>query len=262
MIYSSQVIIGGDEMRTTYNGDIIQSENGDFVGFSLGADYCAEHERGIGVMNEAFGIPSDETIFGLEKRTITIVPEGLYYTKGEKKKKMHYALVYKRPWRNSIGEMPSFGLLGDRPLGTAWSNEEFAIVVDRRYKKELELLHNAFLEKDVAIGLGGGGVFSNAGLSICIASRFPKGAAKQLEDGDKAYYQLQQDARNTGIYEFLNDKGKKYFALSPKYFYIGARTILKFFLNPYDQDRYNHGWFTVEELQEWAEEKGPIIKKK
>ena len=35
---------------------------------------------------------------------------------------------------------------------------------------------------------------------------------------------------------------------------------LRFFLNPREQNRYNHGWFSLEELKAWAGDTGPIIK--
>lgn len=33
-----------------------------------------------------------------------------------------------------------------------------------------------------------------------------------------------------------------------------------FWLNPMNQKKYNHGWFTIEELQQWAKDNGPIVK--
>ena len=31
-------------------------------------------------------------------------------------------------------------------------------------------------------------------------------------------------------------------------------------LNPVQQDRYNHGWFTLADLEEWVHDRGPIVK--
>jgi hypothetical protein len=31
-------------------------------------------------------------------------------------------------------------------------------------------------------------------------------------------------------------------------------------LNPYQQDKYNYGRFTLEDLEAWIEDKGPIVK--
>ena len=33
-----------------------------------------------------------------------------------------------------------------------------------------------------------------------------------------------------------------------------------FFLNPEGQNKYNSGWFTVEELLQWIKGKGPVIR--
>jgi hypothetical protein len=32
-----------------------------------------------------------------------------------------------------------------------------------------------------------------------------------------------------------------------------------YWLNPREQDIHNYGWFTVEELKQWAENKGPVM---
>jgi hypothetical protein len=34
----------------------------------------------------------------------------------------------------------------------------------------------------------------------------------------------------------------------------------QWFLNPYQQDKYNYGRFTLEDLEAWIEDKGPIVK--
>jgi len=40
----------------------------------------------------------------------------------------------------------------------------------------------------------------------------------------------------------------------------GTKYPVMFWLNPQEQNKYRCGWFTVEELTEWAEDKGTIIK--
>jgi hypothetical protein len=34
------------------------------------------------------------------------------------------------------------------------------------------------------------------------------------------------------------------------------------FLNPMEQSIHNSGWFTVEQLEEWAKDSGPVMMKK
>src|SRR3546814_19195425 len=57
---------------------------------------------------------------------------------------------------------------------------------------------------------------------------------------------------------------KRYFALCPKWTSPGlieGRTTAHpviFFLNPAQQDKNNHGWYTVEELEQWLDGKGPV----
>lgn len=60
-----------------------------------------------------------------------------------------------------------------------------------------------------------------------------------------------------GIYDKLKQSGKRYYALSPKKKEDGS---LIFWLNPQEQNRYNSGWFTLEQLNQWAENSGPVLK--
>ena len=48
-------------MRAGFNNAEVLFHEGEFVGVNLGADYCSEHEWGIGKIKQAFGI-SDKPI--------------------------------------------------------------------------------------------------------------------------------------------------------------------------------------------------------
>jgi hypothetical protein len=52
-----------------------------------------------------------------------------------------------------------------------------------------------------------------------------------------------------------------YFALSPSWKTNGeSKHPVMYWLNPRKQDKVNYGWFTVEQLEQWIEGKGPIPK--
>jgi hypothetical protein len=249
-------------MRRTYDSSVIYLEDGTFLGFHLGADYCSEHETGIGGLKRDFAIPTDKEVFGLEKRTIGKKPENLYFMKTRRKNKMHYALTYLLKWKIADGDFPlpkGYSLSEDESVFAKWDEHEFAIVVDNRHKKELEELHAHFDKLDIFIGSAPHGLSKSGGFSICIASRFPEEAAKKLYESDVNYLKLTQESEKTGIHNLLKKAGKTYYSLKPKYFEEDGKKILKFWLNPTSQRKYQSGWYTLEELQQWSKEIGPII---
>lgn len=63
----------------------------------------------------------------------------------------------------------------------------------------------------------------------------------------------------TRIHKILAKSGKKYFALSPRWADDQKKEVV-FWLNPYDQDKYNSGWFSVQDLKDWAKDKGKVMK--
>jgi hypothetical protein len=165
----------------------------------------------------------------------------------------------------------------------AWSDGSFGVLVKgEQNKKYLKELYEAMQRKDFAIWIGGGvGFISNPGLNLIIVSRVSDANRKLLEDGDKSIYELRLAAQKTGIYQKIDkvtneerEENRKnnnyssiihgYMALSPKYVSESDKTKTKypviFWLNPSDQKINNYGWFTVEELEEWLENKGPIPK--
>jgi len=62
----------------------------------------------------------------------------------------------------------------------------------------------------------------------------------------------------------LKSAGRSWFALRAAW--IRDKSASKhpvwFWLNPQEQDRYEAGWFTVEDLLQWTENKGPVLKKR
>lgn len=61
----------------------------------------------------------------------------------------------------------------------------------------------------------------------------------------------------TGIHEKLKTAGKRYYALAPRRAEDGS---VQFWLNPCEQNKYNYGWFNLDQLSQWAENTGPIVK--
>jgi len=171
-------------------------------------------------------------------------------------------------------------------MATAWCENSLIVRVkgEANFKK-LRQIHDALLRGECAIWLGGGGVFKNAGLCIAIISTITKDNLKVMHDADVDREKLNRADEKTGIkkkIEEANDHwqkmqevesgrscyGKKwgFYALSPRWAGKEEKKKTKhpvvYWLNPMEQDVNNYGCFTVEELEQWLEGKGPIPKEK
>lgn len=242
--------------------------DGKFVGVNFGADYCAEHEWGIAKTRDAFGM--NDAADGLVRRIIRTVPTAKVYGRAFAEIKASggefrgFEFSYEPPSSRVPAERKSVKskrLISYREepikLWTAWSDGDFAVVSDDpETRKKLRVVYDAILRCDAAIWLGGGGVFQNAGFVIAIASELPKRITDAWLAADIDRKKLVADAEATGIEEELRSAGKDWYALSPRREKDGS---IVFWLNPTAQRTYNCGWFTVAQLREWAQDKGPVM---
>jgi hypothetical protein len=260
-------------MRRGYECKFLENENGEFFGINLGADFCAEHEYGIKNICQAFKLSEEKDCFGIEKRRINFIPEEFIFEKVKLKNKNYFALIYDistfcmRQLRQNNSSSAKDWISGEifprnnDDLTCAWDGRGFGVLASKEHKDKINLLHQAFLSNDVAIGVSGSGVFSNGGLVLAIISKMDKEILEDLYNQDLDYYNLQQEAKATGIYEILDKCGKGrfegYFALSPRW-KDDKKDDIVFWLNPYDQKKYNSGWFTFKDLIDWTKGKGRI----
>lgn len=267
-------------MRQAMNSGLLKAEDGALIGINLGAGYCAEHEWGIKELRRVFGMTEDG--YGLAKRTIRQIPTCKDYDTREERSYVTFLATKKMstlvcsPYMtakvdNKNPELSSYNYKDQ--MNVAWDEESFGIIAFSKEDKEaVKEIYDAIQKKDLAIWLGGGGVFQNAGLVLAIVSRIPKENADTLRDADIDKERLLKAAKETGIEGLLKKVGKQWFALSPKWttaiHTADGRNIedtkypVMFWLNPMEQQKYNAGWFTVENLELWAEDKGPVIKTK
>jgi hypothetical protein len=235
-------------------------DNNGLVALNLGADHVAEHEWGIKKTLIAFGIPQDENVFGLERRTVTKTSDKLRWHDGYD---ADMFVSGKRKKVRAVGL--SFGLYDgytmpaprDNGLWTGWSDGDFAAVTVDSGVARLRDLYNAFQKRDIAIWLGGGGIFQNAGLVLGIASRLSKNTIAMWDKTDRERLQLKKDAAATGIEERLTRAGKRWYALSPSRQADGS---ISFWLNPMEQDQNNSARVTVADLDAWIAGTGPVPK--
>lgn len=266
-----------------------RNESNEFLGICLGYDHCAEHEWGFKGIVESFQIPlNDRRIYGIPKRTITqsvgdklklvtnVPLKGSSKINNGKTLKMDILLFSTYYYgsfdiKNYLDRLPLFNFSSDRFTGddriaTSWDDHSFAIaVVEPEHKLFLKELHEAFSRLDIAIGNAANtNPFAGNGLTILIPSRASQEMHDSIFEMDEQHAQLFDDFDATGIKQKLDDANKKYFALSPSRksdsFDRETKYDLVCWLNPFDQSKNNWGWFTIEELEEWIDGKGPIPK--
>lgn len=236
------------------------TDDGNLIAVDLSADFCSEHEWGIAGIRGALGIGADPKAVGLDARRATEVPKTLLY----KKLDDGAALGLLSEW-TAEREPESFpdrqlGGLRGRDLVAAWDESTFGIRVATALVPALEQLHAAFKALDVAVWLGGHrGLLENAGLMLAIVSRVPEQHAQAMREADADHAALKAAATATGIEAELRAAGLRWFALSPRWADAKKRSV-KFWLNPYQQDIHEAGWFTVKELRQWKQGKGPVMK--
>jgi len=261
------------------NGFLYDTDGTTLIGVNLGADYCSEHEWGIKGLHGSFAIPfSDDKKLGLKKRTITAFASSeLTFVREKERAVLYFEHSYymkdadaAKKREDAIRHVTTKGelhLYGERTLGTAWDADSFGVhVTDEKGIAALAEIYDAFCRKDAAIWLGGGGVFQNAGLVLAIVSRVPADKAEDMRAADEDRIKLLAAAKATGIEERLQKAGRRWFALSPRWFMGGRNNERKskhpvmFWLNPMEQHLFDSNLFTVEDLDEWAQDKGPVVK--
>jgi hypothetical protein len=237
----------------------VHDEQGVLLAVSLGWQTAAEHETGIKSMRDAFGI--DDSKLGVEKRAITQLPREFAWFSGKRKIDKKNVTIAGFGTESVEYELMHAGFYRQPPgLYAAWDWENFVVgAIDKAMVSDLEELFEAFKALDVCIWRGGASAnspFGNAGLILGIKSRVPEQYAKQWEESDIAARQLREDVLATGIEAKLAKAGCRYFALSPRRQDDGS---IRFWLNPMEQQKNNYGWYTLDDLEQWAEGKGPVV---
>lgn len=252
---------------------------GKLIGISLSADFCAEHEWGIDDLKRMLGVDGQKERSSRDPRKYT-KPAGIQrrmITKHDHVRLFEHeksvALICKDSWyfkrfdesvakdgfAQTFKEMLPRDLYR-RELSAAWSEGEFGVYGEGSNAERIKDLYAAFQADNIAIWIGGGNVFQNGGLILCIADRLSEEKAKLLRDADLEAERLTAASDATGILDRLEKAGKKYFACSPRFHGENRKSAYPviYWLNPVDQDQNNYGWFTVEDLDQWIAGTGPI----
>lgn len=259
----------------------MHNEQGQVVGLSLGYDGCAEHQEGISGILAAFGVRLPEFPLGVGDRTTTEVPENLVFEEFKVKPRdrrraacpgailsLTRVPLDERPKPSKVRSSRDLGFYldpGDKwhearwDMVCEWDRREFEVTVRGEANVEaLRDIYQAFQRKDIAVALPWAEAFFHGGMSLVIASRLSDEGKAAVLAQDTDHKELMDAAQATGIEEILKAAGRGYFALGPGWFDDQKDEVI-FFLNPRDQRNYDHGWFTVQELKDWAAGKGTVL---
>lgn len=256
------------------------------IGFSIGYDFVAEHGSRADWVTEDFGVPTPRFPEGVEDRRITRAPKALgflTYMSGprdrRKKRNIPAALLYLTK-RSRFMEPPTDAIElahmldvefwahdGDSfydpardDIACAWSaHDGFAIHVRGQSNVEqLRELYEAMQNRSIAIGSGSSIEFLHTPVSFIYIDRMSDELKATVLENDLQYRELHEAADATGIEERLKAAGRGWYALSPAWC-DGPGSSLRFFLNPRDQRKYDFGCFTLEELEAWIHDEGPVL---
>lgn len=277
--------------EATSEQEIFLDKTGTFFGFGLGCGHCYEHEEGTAELEAILGVRGPgKGVLGVEARQQTALPatdcmvvhsgKTSYGCQNSKKRQSlpwMRLVVVASPWK--LEEAPKARLprhfqsesefldqfdhvLSFREIGlqARWGIDGFAVdAVGKAAGALLNQIREALLAKDLCVGLSGSrNPFARPGLNLLIASRIPQPMRDAVLAADKDYARLIEAFQSTGIQEILKQAGRAYHALSPAWADEG-QTKLRFFLNP-TGNRANYGWFSLEDLKEWAAGRGPVVK--
>lgn len=249
------------------------NDKNEFCGINFGYDFCAEHEQGISGIRESFGIKTytgNKTFnnikkmvgllkptFGIDARVITIKPDTLQFKQKNDFCGIYYSTAVKFSDAAFEEGIKSLSWEMSTPKGKDvicyWGDNSFMIITTNQ--ENFQSIKKSLNDIEAAIFTAG-----KHGLVICWPDKLDDRTKTELFASDLNAWELRKALDETGIEKELKAAKKEYYGLKPGW-KPGEHKVLQFFLNPYDQKKYNHGWFSLEELKEWINDKGPIIKK-
>jgi len=101
-------------------------------------------------------------------------------------------------------------------------------------------------------------LFLMNGLALVLVDEFPADINQQMIDREQETARLLKLWTDSGIKELLRKAGKTWFSLGGKVI-LGKDGKYRTWLNPCEQRIHNAGWWTFEELRQWASDEGPVV---
>ena len=283
-------------MRSGPKPEFVVLDGGVVVGVNLSSDSCSEHEWGISPMKMALGVDQSQG-FGIERRRIRKLPEGWLQWRELSDGSQGFGLQSPWSWENNFEKClerhdfrkrhiprlyktgpkkgtprPGPGTWEKYGLAAAWGERDFFVrAMSAEDIANLRQIWEAIQAGNGAVWISGGGPFGGHGLFFMDITKIPQEYLDTLYEGDKEAHETKEYHDSTGIEKLLKDAGKGWFSLRPQRFPNGFTTRhgvvvdktggYAWWLNPSDQKNNEFGWYTLEELQAWARNEGPIPKR-
>lgn len=255
---------------------ILVTNEDKIIGINLGYDFIKEHDNGVQKMRNFFNIEffdMGENGYKIKKQNLNnhllfdsiIIDESkcyclLFSTKEFKTDTLTEDIILNN-------DLYPFDDIFDKEdelypgLFTSWSSGAFGILAKEEYLGYLENLLVALKDGDMLLDPHTENFFPDNGLTLCIASRTPEFIKEEISKQDLSDLKLIYEFEGCGIKNILRQANCKYTQLTPKW-KDEENKIMSFYLCPKDTISYNAGWYTYEDLMDWSQGKGNIIKKK
>ena len=273
-------------MRRASKNVAVYTEEGTAL-LSFGFDFCSEHDWGIKGIRRSFGISCDEDDLTVGRFAVTRADKSnlqLIEAKNQKKEHRIYLLggverfYDQTPEQYVTTHREAYDIAGEPT--SLWDERAFMFSVPKSSAASdvVRSIYKALIDKDALIYLArSGNPFGGSGLVIVRRSTVPMLTIQEMEDGFADQKRLKEASDAIGIRDRVNEWGRSkntfggaFFALSPRWLKEGFTTKngtrksahpVIYWLNPYDQQNNNSGWYTVEELEQWMQGRGPIPKR-
>ena len=266
-------------MKRAINSEFFTTNKGKKVGVFTGADFCAEHEWGIAQLRRFLGM--DDNAIGVEAcrikeaKNVHLQIDGnfAYLVLGR-----YAADRLEGGWREKEGFQSAKAFAkgkccNENNLYCEWDEESVLVLVYSQDNiKVLKRIYDAIKNKDGFLGTSRQlPAFNNGGLILVGIWDLSRKQVEKMREEDLDRTQLKEASAATGIEEFLKktwvglEIGCRWFSLRPRWVSKNEKQYTKFpviyWLNPQDQENNRAGWFTVEDLREWAEGRGKVVSK-
>jgi hypothetical protein len=253
-------------MRKGYMGAMfLLNDQNETVAAATGSEATSEHEQGSQALQAKLGARAGSQT-DVSERVITRVPrefgagfleDGSFLVSTDFERAKGYLTT----------ELRFFQLLSAKDqevtLAGAWDSSNFALRARGVDVPRLQELADAIPRKETMFGglLNQGNWWQARGVIIAITTRVPQKEIDAEQSRVDSTRRLHATAGRIlpGLEEKLRASGKRWFAISPRWV-DDKESGVKFWLNPYEQNRYNSGLFTAEELLAWAQNTGPVVK--
>lgn len=237
------------------------NKKGKLLGYAFGSDATTEHECGYASIRDDFGVELKE--LGIEGRRIQTIPSSvqrledlgdvylIFNLNWDQSSLPPSELVYRTDWESLDRR--------ERTTASAWSDTAFAIRSTGKDIPYLEELWKHLQAKNLALTSRSNG-FMAAGLQLSIVSRFPRDENRKWIAKEREELALKEawTKESAGLEDLLREKGLRWFHLG-KTPHRGKDGVLRVLLNPFNQRTYRQGYYSVSELKQWAEGKGPVV---